>query len=487
MPQFDDTPYTQLTSPARGDIQGVIKDVSEASAENQTKFATQEDLHQFGSWSSKVRSVTASGSVTISNTDPMFVEINPNGSDRDVSFPAKGDDNHGYFVRHSGSANVLTLKRSGGATITTLEAEEVKYIMPSTLNDFSALTDASGGGGASGLPPTHIYGLKVSNNATDATNDIDVAIGGARDTTNTDDMVLAAALTGKQLDTAWAVGSSAGLLDQGTVANATYHLHLIKRVDTGVVDVIGSLSHDERATVTMTIASPAVVTWGITGNGHGLVAGSPFKFSTTGALPTGVTAGTQYYVIATGLTETTFQFSTSNGGSAVNSSGTQSGVHTGIAGPKLPTNYTLFRRIFSIVRTGAANKPFIHDGDDVSWVTPVNDLSAGNPGISAVTRTLTLPTGIRVNAHISVLGVGNAFSDLPGAIYISDLLMTNSTPSATMFSFKVYVGAGSNDQLGGPVRVFTNRSAQIRSRLEASTAGTSFYIVTHGWTDRRGK
>ncbi len=143
MPKFDGTPYTQLTSPARGDVQGIIKDVSEALAENQTKYATQEDLHQFGSWASKVRSVTASGTITIANTDPMFVEINPNGSDRTVNFPAKSDDNHGYFMRHSGSANTLTLKRSGGATITTLTAGEVKYIMPSTLNDFTAQSGSS--------------------------------------------------------------------------------------------------------------------------------------------------------------------------------------------------------------------------------------------------------------------------------------------------------------------------------------------------------
>lgn len=77
-------------------------------------------------------------------------------------------------------------------------------------------------------------------------------------------------------------------------------------------------------TVTMTIASPAVVSQ----TAHGLKAGSKIVFSTTGALPTGVTAGTTYYVISTGLTADAFQFSDSLGGSAINSSGTQSGVHT---------------------------------------------------------------------------------------------------------------------------------------------------------------
>lgn len=81
----------------------------------------------------------------------------------------------------------------------------------------------------------------------------------------------------------------------------------------------------------MTIASPGVVTTlDNTGAGvaHGLSAGEVVVFDTTGALPTGVTAGTPYYVIATGLTTSAFQFSATLGGAAVNTSGSQSGTHT---------------------------------------------------------------------------------------------------------------------------------------------------------------
>ena len=77
-------------------------------------------------------------------------------------------------------------------------------------------------------------------------------------------------------------------------------------------------------TVTMTIASPAVVTL----NSHDLVAGQTIVFRTTGALPTGVTAGTVYYVLSTDLATNTFKFSATSGGSAVNTSGSQSGTHT---------------------------------------------------------------------------------------------------------------------------------------------------------------
>ncbi len=76
---------------------------------------------------------------------------------------------------------------------------------------------------------------------------------------------------------------------------------------------------------TVTIAAPAVFT---TPAAHGLVAGREVVFSTTGALPTGLVAGTPYYVIAAGLTATDFEVSATSGGAAINTSGVQSGVQT---------------------------------------------------------------------------------------------------------------------------------------------------------------
>lgn len=75
-------------------------------------------------------------------------------------------------------------------------------------------------------------------------------------------------------------------------------------------------------TFTVTIASPAVVTL----TGHGFLAGQEVVFSTTGALPTGLTAGTTYFVLAP--TANTFNVSLTAGGAAINTSGIQSGVHS---------------------------------------------------------------------------------------------------------------------------------------------------------------
>ncbi len=79
----------------------------------------------------------------------------------------------------------------------------------------------------------------------------------------------------------------------------------------------------------MTIASPAVFTL----TAHKLVATNIVRFTTTGALPTGITAGVDYYVIAAGLTANTFEVSATKptlgvDGVALNTSGSQSGTHT---------------------------------------------------------------------------------------------------------------------------------------------------------------
>lgn len=76
------------------------------------------------------------------------------------------------------------------------------------------------------------------------------------------------------------------------------------------------------ATVTMTIAAPCVVTW----NAHGKANNTAVVFSTTGALPTGLTVGTTYYVTAAATN--TFQLSATMGGAAITTTGTQTGTHT---------------------------------------------------------------------------------------------------------------------------------------------------------------
>jgi hypothetical protein len=115
----------------------------------------------------------------------------------------------------------------------------------------------------------------------------------------------------------------------GTNVNATFtgavKADILANVEAQLITAGWSLQQGNvPTTITVTIASPAVVSW----TAHGLVAGTRIVFSTTGALPTGITAGTGYFVISAGLTANAFEFSTTLGGSAVNTSGSQSGTHT---------------------------------------------------------------------------------------------------------------------------------------------------------------
>jgi hypothetical protein len=97
-------------------------------------------------------------------------------------------------------------------------------------------------------------------------------------------------------------------------------------------------------TVTISAATPAVVSW----TTHGLSAGQPvyFTLSGTGALSflTGVEADKVYYVQTTGLTNDSFRISATEGGSDVNTSGSTTGTITATAPAvdppiDMPTDY----------------------------------------------------------------------------------------------------------------------------------------------------
>jgi len=120
--------------------------------------------------------------------------------------------------------------------------------------------------------------------------------------------------------------------------------------------------------ITVSIADPCVVTLA----SHGLATADPVSFLTTGALPTGITAGTTYYARPdTSLTEVdefwlydTAAHATSGGATGrVASSGTQLGTHT------------MWVHTFATLANGNARGSailnlslFIADGNDISSV-----------------------------------------------------------------------------------------------------------------------
>ena len=74
---------------------------------------------------------------------------------------------------------------------------------------------------------------------------------------------------------------------------------------------------------TVTIATPGV----FLRKDHGLTTGDRVILSTSGALPSGLTANTWYYVVSGGLDDDNFELSATRDGTAITTSGSQSGTH----------------------------------------------------------------------------------------------------------------------------------------------------------------
>lgn len=89
------------------------------------------------------------------------------------------------------------------------------------------------------VPRSYLAGLGMFTAGSSAT--MTVAPGQAADSTNT--ALMSLLLSTNKTTSAWTVGSGVGGLDTGSIANTTwYHFYEIERVDTGIVDVIFSLS-----------------------------------------------------------------------------------------------------------------------------------------------------------------------------------------------------------------------------------------------------
>ena len=147
-------------------------------------------------------------------------------------------------------ANMLIDGVSSGQSFTAAAGDRV-YVLALTTTQFRlqpvtvalsqfVYSTVSGNPGRLQFPAMWIRGLTYANNAGDPTNDLDITAGQCRDATDAHNLLLSA-LT-KQSDVAWAVGTNAGMLDTGSIGNNDYFLWAILRSDTGICDVLCSLS-----------------------------------------------------------------------------------------------------------------------------------------------------------------------------------------------------------------------------------------------------
>jgi microcystin-dependent protein len=185
--------------------------------------------------------------------------------------------------------------------------------------------------------------------------------------------------------------------DGGTLLRASYPI---------LFDIL-----NKSATVTITIASPAVITW----TNHGLRTNMPIRFFTTGALPTGITAGThggpsagtEYFVKV--VNANTFNIATTPGGANVNTSGSQSGTHTVVCTPHgNGDGSTTFHKPDYRGRVPVGRDDM--GGSASNRMTSGGSGIAGNvPGRSGGTQTHTLTT-TEMPTHAHSVNNGNVWS-----------------------------------------------------------------------------
>jgi hypothetical protein len=204
---------------------------------------------------------------------------------------------------------------------------------------------------------------------------------------------------------------------------------------------------NKTGTATITIATPGVVSWA----GHGLSESWPVKFSTTGALPTGITAGTTYYLKS--VTTDTFRLAATPGGSDINTSGSQSGVHTAIFSPHGNGNGTTTFNVIDMrgrsafglddMFTTAASR-VTSAGSSINGKTPAAtggaesvSIATGNlPASNFVTSVSGLDAGVAIAnsspsgdlastfASSSITGSGTAVNKMPPAIMVPWIVKT---------------------------------------------------------------
>jgi len=84
----------------------------------------------------------------------------------------------------------------------------------------------------------HFWGLNTGNNSGDATNDIDIGVGECTSEDGTTNIVLSSSMT-KRIDATWTAGTGNGGFPSALTLTTDiwYHLFVIKKTSTGVVDV----------------------------------------------------------------------------------------------------------------------------------------------------------------------------------------------------------------------------------------------------------
>jgi len=233
-------------------------------------------------------------------------------------------------------------------------------------------------------------------------------------------------------------------------------------------------------TFTITIAAPGVATK----SAHGLATGDAVTLTTTGALPTGLTAGTTYYAVY--VSSSTFSLATTRAnalaGTKITTSGSQSGVHSISVGARYIAYAAenVFRQqdcTFKLATTqaglGAAsaisvrNAKLSLDGsvEDDRTIGSVAPVDINNLNLSG---ELEVELVINDDTYLDAL--------LAGTVYASRLDFNNTT---------VTIGSASNPRLYVDCYRIILQSAPVKYQKGKLTTVTLKFKVHYSETDSK--
>lgn len=178
-----------------------------------------------------------------------------------------------------------------------------------------------------------------------------------------------------------------------------------------------------RSTVTLSNASPGVVSW----PAHGRQPNDPVVFTTTGGLPAPIVAGQTYYVTATSFSSEQFTVASTVGGAAINTTTAGSGTHTG----GLAANY---------------NKPPLLNPDVWEDLRPTNKWAMFDTLRNTATRVASpLTVVITPGTRIDALGLAGVDADTVqvtatsatygGSVYNSGAINLYTRPVANWYQY----------------------------------------------------
>lgn len=252
------------------------------------------------------------------------------------------------------------------------------------------------------------------------------------------------------------------------------------------------------ATVTITIATPAVISW----TTHGRKAGDIVVFTTDGALPTGIVAGTKYYVSSAGLAAGTFRIAPTKadalaGTGTINTTGTQSGTHTGTSkfnyldGGDLAfttlDDITYIANRSTVVTMDTATKGYVETGSlvyllggqygrvyriNVEWSGATVTVTYTAPDGGSAVHSTQITTEYIATQLETALNASGTFTGSFSVTRVSDVLYIKKTASPTTEPFKVTVADGD----GGVYMLVVNNT--IKNANSLPRYAPHGYVVT---------